>query len=340
MYVYAGIDEAGYGPLLGPLVVGRAVLAIPKLGAAGDADARGEPPPSLWQRLGKAVCRGIVGSKGRLVVNDSKKVYSGEHGLTHLERGVLAFAHLAGCTAADVGQWLDYLDGDGGDGWHRSLQHLPWYQPCARRPWQPQPLSASPGELAVARNLLRATCERIGVTCPELGAAVVFEDRFNHLVTATRSKASASFTFVARHLCRIWEQYGEHDPLVIVDRQSGRSRYRELLQPCFDGALLTVLDETDRSSAYRLTDAATGRAMTVRFEVDGDGRHMPTALASMVSKYCREVMMQRFQRFFGELLPDVAPTAGYALDGRRFWNEVRPHLPTLGLDGATMVRIA
>ena len=41
MLVYAGIDEAGYGPAFGPLTVGCCVLGIPKL-EPGDA-----PPPAL-----------------------------------------------------------------------------------------------------------------------------------------------------------------------------------------------------------------------------------------------------------------------------------------------------
>lgn len=326
MYVYAGIDEAGYGPLLGPLLVGRAVMAIPAL--ASDAGN----PPQLWKRLSRAVCRNLTHRKGRIAVNDSKKLHSQTVGLTHLERGVLSFAALAGHQPADVGQWLDVL----GETSHRELDHLPWYAPAMRN-WEPLPCTCTAGEIAVARGLLTTTAKRIGVEMLDLGAAVVFEDRFNRMVSATRSKAAASFTFVGSHLQHIWEQFGEHDPFVAVDRQSGRTHYREPLALMLPEATMTVLEEGPEASAYRLQ--GRGRAMTVRFEVEAELQHMPVALASMISKYTRELLMNRFNAWFTQRAPHIKPTAGYAQDGRRFLNEITPILPQLKLRPEQLARI-
>ena len=71
MPMWAGIDEAGYGPALGPLVV------------AGSAFVTREPPCEgvLWELLREGVAKSPRGSAGRLVVNDSKVVYSGPAGL-------------------------------------------------------------------------------------------------------------------------------------------------------------------------------------------------------------------------------------------------------------------
>ncbi len=324
MFIYAGIDEAGYGPMFGPLLVARSVFAIPKLEA-------GSPPPALWQRLSKAVCRELSGRRGRIAVADSKRLYTPAAGLEHLERGVLAFASLAGHRPADVAQLLDCLD----ETCHRDLSHLPWYAPCPQRPWQPLPCACTSGEIAIARSMLASTCERIGIQVPQLGAAVVFEDRFNELVAATRSKAAASFTFVARHLDAIWRAYGEHQPFVAVDRQSGRSQYRELLADSFPDAQIAILDESPLASTYRLTQPAgsrtPARSMTVTFEVEAESRHMPVALASMVSKYVRELLMARFQTWFAHHAPQVKPTAGYASDAQRFWREIEPLLPELAI---------
>ena len=333
MYIYAGIDEAGYGPMFGPLLVGRSVFAIPRLEPGGD-------PPALWQRLSKAVCRNLSSRNGRIAVNDSKKIYTPASGLEHLERGVLAFAALAGHRPANVCQLLDALS----ERTHHTLDHLPWYQPCEQRPWQPLPAACTSGEIAVARSMLAATASRIGVEVPDLAASVVFEDRFNTMVARTRSKAAASFTFVAGHLEAIWNRFGEHAPMVAVDRQSGRSHYRELLALSFPQAQMRVLEESPLYSGYHLTQrggaAQPARAMTVSFEVEAEKRHMPVALASMISKYVRELMMARFQAWFAHHAPAVKPTAGYATDAQRFWREIEPMLPALAIPAHHLRRIS
>lgn len=334
MLIYAGVDEAGYGPLFGPLVVGRCVLAVDF-----------EPPrpgrlPPMWRLLGKAVCRDLGKRRGRLAVNDSKKLRTAASGIKHLEAGVLAFAALAELewSPADVGLLLDHL----GEKTHRKLHNLPWYAPDNSRPWDALPLANTDGELAIARKLLKSAADRAGVQVVDMGAAIVFEDRFNRMVAATRSKASTSFTFVARHLDAIWQRFGEKQPTVIVDRQSGRTHYLQLLATSFPQAELAIQEESDGVSAYRLIEhaanGATRRAMTVRFEVNADGTHMPASLASMISKYTRELLMARFQSWFSAAVPAVKPTAGYASDAKRFWREIQPKLAELAIDPAVLKR--
>ena len=75
-----GIDEAGYGPNLGPLVMTAVACRVPeKLAGA-----------NLWQVLRGAVRRRKEENDGRLLIEDSKVVYSTTRGLLDLETGVLA----------------------------------------------------------------------------------------------------------------------------------------------------------------------------------------------------------------------------------------------------------
>lgn len=366
MLVYAGIDEAGYGPFFGPLTVGCCVLRVPKL----DHDA---PLPDLWARLNKAVCRRLSGRNGRVVVNDSKKLTTRAAGIAHLELGCLAFAslleerwksgkakNLENRDGWDVGSWLDAMGQDA----HRSLAGLPWYSVEEVGPWAALPVAADAGELAVGRGMLKQTSGRIGVEVADLRCAVVFEDQFNRMVDATRSKAATSFTFVAGHLQQVWQRHGHDRPTVVVDRQSGRMRYRDVLAMNFDGCSVSILEETPGLSSY-LVEAGNGvqasgigpeerdsvppdprspvpgpREMTVHFQTEAEQHHMPVALASMLAKYNRELLMARFQTYFTKHIPGVAPTKGYGSDAKRFWKEVQPHLARLKLDGRTLRRHA
>lgn len=337
MFVYAGIDEAGYGPMFGPLVVGRAVMAVRDHAISNEPLAE---PPEMWELLSRAVCKKLSQRKGRIAVNDSKKLRTAAAGIKHLEMGVLAFAGLKDIhlRAATVDALITGL----GESMHTQLQHLPWYHACEKRPWDSLPTCNTDGELAVARSMLGAVAADVGVKMLDMGAAVVFEDRFNKMVAATRSKAATSFTFVGQHLAAIWQKFGQHSPMVVVDRQSGRMRYRELLSLCFPDAQLSVLHEDGERSSYRVEQSSGGKrkSMTVRFEVNGDGNHMPVALASMTAKYTRELFMQRFNNWFGEHYPHIKPTAGYATDGKRFWQEIEPKLGEIKVDANLLKRIS
>lgn len=323
MQVYAGIDEAGYGPMFGPLVIARSVFVLP------DADPADEPP-NLWQTLGKAVSDSISDKKHRIAVNDSKKLYTPASGLKHLERGVLAFLHTAGADPTTLDEYLAALAYDGDS---RQPDQL-WYLDDGGGPALPTTYDS--GQLAISRSQLNIAMTAAGVKLHELKAAVVYEDRFNRMVAATRSKARCAWTFVSGHLQTVWQRFGTHRPTVIVDRQGGRTRYGDPLRLLFDGADVRVIDESPLASVYEVHLGE--RAMTVRFEVDSEQRHMPVALASMVAKYTRELLMTRFNKFWQQHVPDVKPTKGYAADGKRFLADIEPAMGELGIASAQLVR--
>lgn len=333
MWLYAGIDEVGYGPMFGPLVVGRSVFAVSE---AWRSEAM---LPDLWEKLAAGICKGPRDRQGRVAVNDSKKLYHSGGRLQYLERGVLAFLEVMGRSARRLDRLLEEL----GENSHRELSAQPWY---VDQPWAELPVDCQAGEVAIAGNLVRLACQRAGVNVVDMGVAVVFEDRFNQMVNATRSKAAVNFTFAGRHLQAVWRLLHRHsvkEAVVVVDRQSGRLRYRELLELVFaEGpgprpGTLVVVEENDWVSIYRLSGPG-GRWMEVRFEVDADQAHLPVALASMVGKYVRELFMARFNAWFCQRVAGLVPTAGYAADAKRFWRDIQPHIGRLGIDPGSLVR--
>ena len=102
MAVVAGIDEAGYGPLLGPLVLTATVFSIPKSMIGQD----------LWNALSDSVSRRKAKRSGKIAVADSKKLYSRSEGLAALERTALSFMHLLDRPTAELRQLLKSLRSD------------------------------------------------------------------------------------------------------------------------------------------------------------------------------------------------------------------------------------
>ena len=64
---YAGIDEAGYGPMLGPLCVATSVFRV-------DEATPEDGPPDLWSRLEEVVGSRPRDPRRRIAVADSKRL--------------------------------------------------------------------------------------------------------------------------------------------------------------------------------------------------------------------------------------------------------------------------
>lgn len=323
MLIYAGIDEAGYGPILGPLVVARTVFIL-------DGCDPALPPPSLWKRLQGGVCRAAGDERGRIAVGDSKALYTPAAGLGLLERGVLSFLGTISASPGTLDALLDTLALDEGS----RRPQTPCYLAPGGAPLLPRHLT--PEEIARCTERLAAAGARTGVLLAEASAAVAFEERFNRLIAERGNKARCAWSFVAAHLEAIWSRFGELAPYVVVDRQGGRVYYLELLAELFPTARICVHQETPEVSRYEIIEGK--RRMAVTVQVGSERRHLPAALASMTAKYLRELLMLRFQAFWSLRAPQVRPTAGYHRDGRRFLAEITPLIPPSDFERLLPVR--
>lgn len=319
--ILAGIDEAGYGPLLGPLVVGCCALRIER-GDSGEM-------PCAWERLKHAVSRRKSAGGRKLHINDSKVVYSPATGLKELERSVLAMSAGAHGLCAT----LDELIGKSAPESAADLAAHPWYQPADSEAF---PIAQSPASIAVSANALNVEMRRNGVACPHLAALVVCEKRLNAMFNATRNKGSCLFSITAIHLDQLLRRFGQEDLTIVCDRQGGRQHYGELLRMMFDEWALTVELETPERSDYLLKRG--GHEVRVAFWEKAEAQCMPVALASMLGKYLREALMGRFNAYWARLAPGVAPTAGYYTDGLRFLRDIEPRRKELGIPDAELIR--
>ena len=307
--ILIGIDEAGYGPILGPLAVSAVGLRL------GD-ERLGQ---SLWEVLRGSVCKTEKGSHGRVAIHDSKKLHKPGKGYGLLQRGVLSCLGALdqtgdGTLPKTVGELLGATYGlpDG------ELARYPWYAG-----FEQQALEYDADDVRVAGHVLREDLQRQQMALCRMRARVLPVGMYNEQVSKAKNKALVLLGGVLGHVDEAVSSYGdaENKLQIVVDRLGGRTQYREALQRVYPQMSLRILKEAEGVSSYQLVDA--GWAFKIHFLTKGDDAQLPIALASMISKYLRELFMERLNRYFIERHPDLKPTAGYYKDGRRFLDDLQ-----------------
>jgi ribonuclease HII len=314
-----GIDEAGYGPNLGPLVMTSVACRVPEDLAGAD----------LWQVLRDAVRRPAEADDGRLLVEDSKVVYSTTRGLEALETGVLATLPPAPARPdLSLGRYL---------GWLAPTAAPELAAECWYRGRSPLPVAAEPAGCGSAAERFAEASGRGQVVWGPVRSVVVCPARFNGVLDRWGSKGAVLGEGLTELLR--WNRAavnGDEAMSFLIDKHGGRNTYAPMLQDALPDGMVLAQQESMARSAY--TVLGTGRDIRLTFQPRADAEHFCVALASMVSKYVREVLMLEFNRFWQEHIPGLKPTAGYPGDAARFLEAIRPALGRLGLNESAVWR--
>jgi len=318
MAIVAGIDEAGYGPTLGPLVASAVVFRTPDEVASSN----------LWEVLRKT-CKATPGkSPRRLAIADSKKLKRPDGDVQLLEQAALVMLAVLGKRPAD---WRAYVD-TVAPGSRTEFEEYPWYACDAFH----LPVSRHLADVGTRANAVRLNMAETGIELLGVHSAPLAEGHFNRLVARTKNKASV-LCGLALRLMQTAMRAAQNEPVYIhVDRLGGRSHYRDVLMTSWPEFELTVLEETEECSAYRLRRGE--QVCEIDFRVEGESRHLPVALASIYSKYLRELCMYAFNRYWSAQLTGLTPTAGYYTDAQRWLRDAEPALAKLQIDRRMLVR--
>ncbi|MFW5829548.1 MAG: hypothetical protein ACOCXA_04735 [Planctomycetota bacterium] len=270
--IRSGIDEAGYGPVLGPLVVASVSMHAPS--------ARR--------------CERLLRAAG---IQDSKQLYQGRR-LDRLE--AVALAAVAWCTGfvPDTAADLLALLGE-----NPATLELDWQQGAERLRL---PLAAPEIPTWLFAGIEPCSC-RITALHPQ---------RINACYRTGSNKASLE----AEAVCDLLALIPAGPARTVVDRLSARRYHAGLLHGIADGMEVEILQEDGQCSSYRFLRCQ--HPHEVHFRVKADNDHAPTALASCLAKYVREVHMHLFNDYWCRRHRWLRPTAGYHTDARRWLHQL------------------
>jgi len=320
-----GTDEAGYGPNLGPLVVSASVWEVPR-GVSGE---------DLYARLADVIVptpRAAAGAAACVAMADSKALYKPGTGLRHLERGLFTALALLGREPKSWRGTFSALTKKSATEAAGALATIPWYADydCAL------PLDARSTELpplidAVGRGLADADVRML-----DLRSRAVFPEEFNRLLQQHGSKGTVLSHTTLDLVAQLARPLEERPMAVVCDKHGGRNRYFDLLSEHFPDFLIEIHGESRRQSVYRF--GPDERRTEFRFRTKGESS-LPTALASMASKYLRELAMRALNAFWGGRVADLRRTAGYPQDAKRFKAAIAASQEELGIEDRVLWRV-
>lgn len=322
MPVLIGTDEAGYGPNLGPLVITAVTWILPD----------GVQPSDLSELLNDVISEKADRQHRTLQIADSKQVYQAGKSLQNLELGVLAFLCTMGIQPPDLSTLGTYLASSQFEAGYQAL--------CGPDDLKDVKLPETECQSVLDDVTSRLTdaLNRTGIVCTKVESRIMFAEEFNTLVDAAGSKGVV-LSEATLKLVRSAVDAARNGPYadqaesgwVVCDKHGGRNRYDALISDAFDDELVFRIEESRPSSRYR----ASNLEFCFRTKAE---ELMPVALASMVSKYMRELTMGQFNRYWQTQVPGLKSTKGYPMDAARFWEAIESAVMSLGVPKQTLWR--
>ena len=329
MRLVLGVDEAGYGPNLGPLVVAVSAWAV---------DSRLEVLDGLEPFAPEFQAASWTPRSAFVPFGDSKKIYQSGKGLAGLNFALRFFESIFEGKPSEKRPWFE-LGRLAQEDLSRVESH-PWYR--CKNPVKGLGRANQVDENSEAScRFAREKLLKLGVRLIGFRLRVLDEAYFNECVDRLGNKSDV-LGHISLELA--WKVLGECMDFhsfkgieIYCDRQGGRKKYAGLISQTYERShqesqvpFCSVVGESPKTSLYSMSHA--GITTSIRFQVHGDSL-FPPAAASMVAKWARESLMERFNGYWREVVgPGLKPTAGYAVDAARFARDIEPWITKLAIE--------
>ncbi len=323
MALLIGTDEAGYGPPLGPLVISATAWDCPRRCV------------DLYQILADVVADSPKSAKSgaakrRLLIADSKVACkSGAIGV--LETTVLVllesvYGRMPKTLSDLVAMVMPTASED-------FLQQHFWLKgQDIQLPLEPaESLRETLSELS---SRFRTVCQKNELRLSDIRSTILLPPDFNAGVAELGNKATLLSDKTLRLAAELMGGRSD-DTLIECDKHGGRRYYSEMITSTLTDRPVEIVHESSQQSVYMWS--LPNRECEVRFTAKGEGQ-LPVALASMVSKYVREVFMVAWNDYWRIHIPDIKPTKGYPQDAKRFLGEINEVVAALQLSHADFCR--
>lgn len=289
MAVFTGIDEAGLGPVLGPLCYGLVSFVIP------------EEEVSDWRKRLKSLIQ-----DQNLALDDSKKIFQGSGKIGKLEKAaadVLGFLSVGKETLQIQNLFLNTalnLKGNWGN--------YPLYKNV---------LSTNlPEKTKIDMSEMPAWKIKMAVTS-------CFEGEMNEMFDKGINKSSLSLLKIGSLIESVMSVHPRENITFSIDKQGGRQFYSNFLSDILPFEPIEIIRETPESSEYLIE--RKDQNLLFGFYKNGDSLYEEISMASILAKWLRETYMNSFNSYWLTYNSKIQPTAGYPEDGKRFIKEMRPY---------------
>ena len=297
--IIAGIDEAGLGPKLGPLVVSSAAFEVD--------DSSNPDTLSLWDIFSETTTRKKSRTDPRMLITDSKIAYT-SRGLPALQNVVLNFSYALKNEkpATSIYELISRL---GTNDQIVQLAQSPWFKEALTDTSPPEGQKFAPTTTFNLQN------ENAGIKY--LHCRILSARMLNNLFAEGLNKSEVLLLQTGRHIHHIVKTYSNEQIRITVDKQGGKTYYAPYLTDILGGEWIETIREGRDSSLYRIR-----KNIYIEFLPKADQNKFTVALASITAKFFREILMNEFNRYFTSRIPSLKPTAGYPEDAKRFFAEI------------------